>query len=42
MMLFRLVQIFRPIKEINRKHSGGYAEDLSTQRGRKRCAKMDS
>ena len=42
MMLFRLVQIFRPIKEINRKHSGGYAEDLSTQRGRKRCAKMDN
>ena len=34
--------IFRPIKEINRKHSGGYAEDLSTQRGRKRCAKMDN
>ena len=40
MMLFRLVQIFCPIKEINRKHSGGYAEDLSTQRGQKRCAKM--
>nr|WP_314805999.1 secretion protein HlyD [uncultured Selenomonas sp.] len=41
MMLFRLVQIFCPVKEMNRKHSGGYAEDLSTQRGRKRCAKMN-
>ena len=36
----RLVQIFCPIKEINRTHSGGYVEDLSTQRGRKRYAKM--
>ena len=36
----RLVQIFRPVKETNRTHSKGYVEDLSTQRGRKRCAKM--
>ena len=36
----RLVQIFRPVKETNRTHSRGYVEDLSTQRGRKRCAKM--
>ncbi|WP_234343862.1 secretion protein HlyD [Selenomonas massiliensis] len=36
----RLVQIFRPVKEINRTHSRGYVEDLSTKRGRKRCAKM--
>ena len=36
----RLVQIFRPIKEANRTHSKGYVEDLSTQSGRKRCAKM--
>ena len=36
----RLVQIFRPIKETNRTHSKGYVEDLSTQSGRKRCAKM--
>ena len=36
----RLVQIFRPIKETKRTHSKGYVEDLSTQRGRKRCAKM--
>ena len=36
----RLVQIFCPIKETNRTHSGGYVEDLSTQRGRKRYAKM--
>ena len=36
----RLVQIFCPIKETNRTHSKGYVEDLSTQRGRKRYAKM--
>ena len=36
----RLVQIFRPVKETNRTHSKGYVEDLSTKRGRKRCAKM--
>ena len=36
----RLVQIFCPVKEINRTHSKCYVEDLSTQRGRKRCAKM--
>ena len=41
MRRFRLVQIFRPVKEINRKHSGDYAEDLSTKKGRKRCAKMN-
>ncbi|WP_314665541.1 secretion protein HlyD [uncultured Selenomonas sp.] len=35
-----MVQIFCPIKEINRTHSKGYVEDLSTQSGRKRCAKM--
>ena len=34
-----LVQIFRPVKETNRTHSKGYVEDLSTKRGRKRCAK---
>ncbi|WP_084784844.1 secretion protein HlyD [Selenomonas sp. oral taxon 126] len=31
--------MFCPIKKTNRTHSGGYVEDLSTQRGRKRCAK---
>ena len=36
----RLVQIFCPIKETNRTHSKGYVEDFSTQRGRKRYAKM--
>ena len=36
----RLVQIFCPVKETNRTHSKSYVEDLSTQRGRKRCAKM--
>jgi len=36
----KLVQIFCPVKETNRTHSKGYVEDLSTQRGRKRCAKM--
>ena len=36
----RLVQIFCPVKEINRTHSKCYVEDLSTQRGRKRCVKM--
>ena len=36
----RLVQIFCPIKETNRTRSKGYVEDLSTQRGRKRYAKM--
>ena len=34
-----LVQIFCPVKETNRTHSIGYVEDLSTQTGRKRCAK---
>ena len=34
-----LVQIFCPVKETNRTHSRGYVEDLSTQTGRKRCAK---
>ncbi|WP_084784751.1 secretion protein HlyD [Selenomonas sp. oral taxon 126] len=34
-----LVQIFCPVKETNRTHSKGYVEDLSTQTGRKRCAK---
>ena len=36
----RLVQIFRSVKKTNRTHSKGYVEDLSTQTGRKRCAKM--
>ncbi|WP_071782456.1 secretion protein HlyD [Selenomonas sp. oral taxon 892] len=36
----RLVQIFCPVKKTNRTHSKGYVEDLSTQTGRKRCAKM--
>ena len=36
----RLVQIFYSIKETNRTHSKGYVENLSTQRGRKRYAKM--
>ena len=36
----RLVQIFCPVKETNRTHSKSYVEDLSTQRGRKRCSKM--
>ena len=40
MQSVRLVQIFRPVKETNRTHSIGYVEDLSTQSGRKRCAKM--
>ncbi len=35
-----LVQIFCPVKETNPTHSRGYVEDLSTQTGRKRCAKM--
>ncbi|MFC2316855.1 MAG: secretion protein HlyD [Selenomonas massiliensis] len=35
-----MAQIFCPIKKTNRTHSGTYAEDLSTQRGRKRCTKM--
>ena len=34
-----LVQIFCPVKETNRTHSIDYVEDLSTQTGRKRCAK---
>ena len=34
-----LVQIFCPVKETNRTHSQSYVEDLSTQTGRKRCAK---
>ena len=34
-----LVQIFCPVKETNRTYSKGYVEDLSTKRGRKRCAK---
>ncbi|WLD83576.1 secretion protein HlyD [Selenomonas dianae] len=33
--------MFRPVKKINRKHSDDYAESLSTQRGRKRCDKMN-
>ena len=33
-------RFFRPNKEANRTHSKGYVEDLSTQRGQKRCAKM--
>nr|WP_315437232.1 secretion protein HlyD [uncultured Selenomonas sp.] len=37
MNLLRLAQIFRPVKETSRTHSGTYAEDLLTQRGRKRC-----
>ncbi|MFC2315794.1 MAG: secretion protein HlyD [Selenomonas massiliensis] len=32
--------MFCPIKATNRTHSRGYVEDLSTKRGRKRCAKM--
>ena len=36
----RLAQIFRPVKETNRTHSQSYVEDLSTKRGRKRCAKV--
>ncbi|WP_302948720.1 secretion protein HlyD [uncultured Selenomonas sp.] len=36
----RLAQIFCPVKKTNRTHSKGYVEDLSTQTGRKRCAKM--
>ena len=35
-----LVQIFCSVKKTNRTHSKGYVEDLSTQTGRKRCAKM--
>ena len=35
-----LVQIFCPVKETNRTHSQSYVEDLSTQCGQKRCAKM--
>ena len=31
---------FCPIKDTNRTHSKGYVEDLSTQCGQKRCAKM--
>ena len=34
------MQIFCPVKETNRTHSKGYVEDLSTQRVRKRYAKM--
>ena len=34
-----LPQIFRPIKEPNRKAEQSYVEDLVTQRGRKRCDK---
>ncbi|WP_071844305.1 secretion protein HlyD [Selenomonas sp. oral taxon 478] len=34
-----LVQIFCPVQETNRTHSRSYVEDLSTQTGRKRCAK---
>ena len=30
----------KQLKEANRTHSKGYVEDLSTQSGRKRCAKM--
>ncbi|WLD82344.1 secretion protein HlyD [Selenomonas dianae] len=33
----RLAQIFRSVKETSRTHGGIYAEDLLTQRGRKRC-----
>ena len=40
MKSIRLVQIFFPVKETNRTHSQSYVEDLLTQRGRKRCAKM--
>ena len=36
----RLAQIFCSVKKTNRTHSKGYVEDLSTQTGRKRCAKM--
>ncbi|WLD83541.1 MULTISPECIES: secretion protein HlyD [Selenomonas] len=32
--------MFRPNKETNRTHSQSYVEDLSTQCGQKRCAKM--
>ncbi|WP_237142746.1 MULTISPECIES: secretion protein HlyD [Selenomonas] len=32
--------MFCSIKETNRTHSRSYVEDLSTKRGRKRCAKM--
>ncbi|WP_237141747.1 secretion protein HlyD [Selenomonas sp. oral taxon 126] len=32
--------MFCPVKETNRTHSIDYVEDLSTKRGRKRCAKM--
>ncbi|MFC2337592.1 MAG: secretion protein HlyD [Negativicutes bacterium] len=35
-----MVQIFQPIKEINRTHSRAYAKDFLTPRGQKRCAKM--
>ncbi|WP_314797658.1 secretion protein HlyD [uncultured Selenomonas sp.] len=33
-------RFFCPVKKTNRTHSKGYVEDLSTQTGRKRCAKM--
>ena len=36
----RLVQIFRLVKESNCKAKQRYAEDLTTQSRRKRCAKM--
>ncbi|WP_314666573.1 secretion protein HlyD [uncultured Selenomonas sp.] len=32
--------MFCPAKKTNRTHSKGYVEDLSTQTGRKRRAKM--
>nr|WP_231366966.1 secretion protein HlyD [Selenomonas sp. oral taxon 892] len=32
--------MFSPNKETNRMHSQSYVEDLSTQCGQKRCAKM--
>ena len=40
MKVNRLVQNFCPAKETNRTHSDGYVDDLLTQAGRKRCAKM--
>nr|DAV98468.1 MAG TPA: hypothetical protein [Caudoviricetes sp.] len=40
MKVNRLVQNFCPAKETNRMHSDGYVDDLLTQAGRKRCAKM--
>ena len=36
----RLAQTFHPNKETNQTHSKGYAEDLLTRTGGKRCTKV--